>query len=75
MNWIIASNLTEQPPAAPLSHRNHLPLQLPRDSFLCVVNAWGCKSIKLQQINCLHLKHLYGHNFFWQMEDCDCLGI
>ena len=42
----------------------------------CVLSIlWGCKSIKLQQINCLHLKHLYGHNFFWQMEDCDCLGI
>ena len=57
-NWIIATNLTEQPPAAPLSHGIQLQLQLqlrplpaPRDSHLCVVNALGLQEHQITTNN------------------------
>ena len=76
INWIIATHLTEQPPAASLSHRFRIPLPAPRDSHLCVVKAWGLKEHQITP-NKIYafLAFIWTIRFVWQMENRDCLGI
>ena len=42
-------HLTEQPLTASLSHFFRDLLQLPRDSYLCVVNDWGLQEHKITE--------------------------